>query len=144
MLTFFSKILVAYDGSELAEKALKTALKLAMQDKHIELHIVFVVKPMPRLDKMEVETRRVWDLRKVRAQRMLEDVKASVEGMGNQVIVSALEGQPGTKLVEYAAHTGIDLIVMGCRGLSGLKELFLGSVSHYVVQHSRVPAFIVK
>lgn len=144
MLTFFSKILIAYDGSELAEKALKTGLKLAMQDKRIELHMVFVIKPEPHLDKMEVENRRVRVLRQERAECMLDEVRASVQGMGNRVIVSALEGHPGTKIVEYAKGAGIDLIVIGSRGLSGLKELILGSVSHYVAQHSHVPVFIVK
>ncbi|WP_269085328.1 universal stress protein [Peribacillus muralis] len=48
-----------------------------------------------------------------------------------------------TALLEHVNTHNCDLIIMGSRGLSGFKE-FLGSVSHYIVQHSPVPVLLVK
>lgn len=83
MMSFYSKILVAYDGSELAEKALKAAIKLGGVDKRVELHILHVVKPLPILDFMEAGEERVKVLRRERAETMMNEIKESLEGMGN-------------------------------------------------------------
>ncbi|MCZ8516733.1 universal stress protein [Paenibacillus filicis] len=140
----FKKILVAYDGSELAEKALKAAIKLAVHDKKIELHILHVLKPLPIFDYIETGVENVKMLRREKADVMMKEIKESLYGMGNPIIVEIVEGHPEKKIVEYAEKHNCDLIVMGSRGLGGLKEAFLGSVSHYVVQHTRIPTFIIK
>jgi len=144
MMSFYSKILVAYDGSELAEKALKTALKLAGVDKKIELHILHVLKPLPLLDFLEAGEESVKVLRRERAELMMNEIKESLDGMGNPVVTKISEGHPEKEIVKYAEQHTCDMIVMGSRGLGGIKEFFLGSVSHYVVQHAAVPTFIIK
>jgi nucleotide-binding universal stress UspA family protein len=144
MMSFYSKILVAYDGSELAEKALKVAIKLAGVDKKIELHILHVLKPIPLLDFLEAGEESVRVLRKERAELMMNKVKESLDGMGNPIRVKISEGHPEKKVVKYAEHHSCDIIIMGSRGLGGMKEFFLGSVSHYVVQHAHIPIFIIK
>lgn len=53
------------------------------------------------------------------------------------------EGNPGPGLVEIAEREGAGLIVTGTRGLGALREVILGSVSHYVVQHADVPVVVV-
>jgi nucleotide-binding universal stress UspA family protein len=50
---------------------------------------------------------------------------------------------PAYVILNHAREHGCDLIIMGSRGLTGIKE-FLGSVSHTVVQNSQVPVLIVK
>jgi nucleotide-binding universal stress UspA family protein len=144
MMTFFSKILVPYDESELAERALKTSVKLGMQDKKIELHIVYVLTLLPLMDYADTGKEQVKTLRKQNAEHMLAAINESLQGMGNPVSVCLLEGAPEKRIIEYVEQFDIDLIVIGSRGLSGLKELFLGSISHYVAQHSPVPTLIVK
>jgi nucleotide-binding universal stress UspA family protein len=144
MLSLISKIVVAYDGSELSEKALKTAIKLAMQDKRIKLYVLHVLKPLPVLDFLQAGQDQVKTLRLERVMLMLKEIKESLEGMGNAVEVKLLEGHPEKRILEYVEQVGADLIVMGSRGLGGLQELFLGSISHYVVQHSPVPTYVVK
>ncbi len=60
------------------------------------------------------------------------------------LFVSIEEEGPAYKVIlEHAKENNSDLIIMGSRGLSGVKE-YLGSVSHYVVQHSSVPVLIIK
>ncbi|NBD27875.1 universal stress protein [Paenibacillus glycinis] len=78
------------------------------------------------------------------AESMMREVEESLEGLRNPVFIRIVEGRPDKKIIEYAERHHIDLILMGSRGLSGLKELVLGSVSHYVVRHANVPVFIYK
>lgn len=53
-------------------------------------------------------------------------------------------GTPGSSICDRAKKWGADLIVIGRRGNSGLKELLLGSVSNYVVHHADRSVLIVQ
>jgi nucleotide-binding universal stress UspA family protein len=55
-----------------------------------------------------------------------------------------VEGRPAEKIVETAKKGMFDLIVVGSRGLSGFKEIFLGSVSNRVADKAHCPVLIVK
>lgn len=63
----------------------------------------------------------------------LKDVEAHVEG-----------GDPANRILESIAEDKIDCVVMGSRGLGGLKGLFLGSVSHKVANHAPCTCIAVK
>ncbi len=47
-------------------------------------------------------------------------------------------------ILDFADKHGSNLIVVGSRGLSGIKELMLGSVSHKISQYSKCPVLIVR
>lgn len=53
-------------------------------------------------------------------------------------------GEAGRWIRDLAQSWGADLIVIGRRGLSGLAEVFLGSVSNYVVHHARCSVLVVQ
>ena len=53
-------------------------------------------------------------------------------------------GDPVREVVYQAEHVGADLIVVGNRGLSPIKELLLGSVSDGIARHAKVPVTIVR
>ena len=53
-------------------------------------------------------------------------------------------GDSGPKIVQFAKDKKFDLIVIGSRGHSGVKELFLGSVANGVVHKTKVPIMVVK
>ena len=55
-----------------------------------------------------------------------------------------LEGNPGRMTCELANNWSADLIVVGSRGLRGIKEMFLGSVSNYVTHHAPCSVLIVR
>lgn len=53
-------------------------------------------------------------------------------------------GDPGAQIVAVAQRTDVDLIVMGSRGLKGLKRVLLGSVAAHVLRHAPCPILVVK
>lgn len=53
-------------------------------------------------------------------------------------------GDPAQNIVQYSEEHPTDLIIIGNRGLSGLKKILLGSVSNYVLLRSQVPILIMK
>lgn len=57
---------------------------------------------------------------------------------------SVIFGRPATAIVEYAEQEGIDLIVMGTHGRSGVAHLLLGSVAERVVRTSQCPVLTVR
>ena len=57
---------------------------------------------------------------------------------------SQLRGNPQQTICELASNWSADLIVVGSRGLKGLKEMFLGSVSNYVTHHAPCSVLIVR
>ncbi|WP_045516623.1 universal stress protein [Neobacillus niacini] len=144
MLTDYSRIVVAYDHSELSKKALKMAMNLAKQDNQIEMIVVMVlqpVRPMPYSYGFVTDSQ---ETQREEANTIRNEIQQELTELPNKTRTVLLEGNPGQMIVDCVKQNDADLVVMGSRGLSGLKELFLGSVSHYVVQKAPCPVFIVK
>ncbi|MEB3102182.1 universal stress protein [Ferviditalea candida] len=142
----FSKILVAYDGSPAADKALETAVELAKLNREIRIEALHVAK-FPILIIGEGYISVTPDMQQKfqeEAEKIADRARAKLEAAGANHSVQMLEGEPASMIAEYARQNGFDLILIGSRGMSELKELFLGSVSHNVVQHSRIPVLVVK
>jgi nucleotide-binding universal stress UspA family protein len=55
-----------------------------------------------------------------------------------------LEGDPATEIVRYARDAGIDLIVMGTHGRTGLERLLMGSVAEKVLREAPCSVLVVK
>ena len=65
---------------------------------------------------------------------------------GKNVVVKSLlrEGRVVREIMKILENEKVDLIVMGARGISGIKKLFLGSTSEAVVKKATCPVLIVK
>ncbi len=68
--------------------------------------------------------------------------KATDAGVNTEY--TQLMGNPGRRICELASTWGADLILVGSRGLNGLQEMFLGSVSNYVTHHSPCSVLIAR
>lgn len=138
-----SKILVPYDGSALAKKALEKAVKLAQTDPAIEIVVAHVVTipalPDPAVTVIQTLEEHIFK----EGEAVLAEAKEALAGLPNRTEANLLEGHPAPVILKLANESGSDLIIMGNRGLSGLRE-FLGSVSHSVVHHSPIPVLLVK
>lgn len=136
--------LVAVDGSEMSKKALKRAAKLVNVAAGDQLTILHVMEPVSPYVRGMYKPELVESIRKI-GEEILQEARDYCEGeLGVACRTVLLQGHPPRKICQYAEENHVDLIVMGSRGLSGLKELFLGSVSHAVVQTSKLPVLIEK
>ena len=141
----FQSILVPIDGSETAWRALEYAKTLGEKFGGM-VTMIHVVKPVQTIS-------------------MNGDVPyvpqniAELESIGNSLLQMARErlvnypgkietilefGNPASRILFVIREHRFDSVVIGCRGLSGIAEIFLGSVSTAVSQHSTVPVLIVK
>jgi nucleotide-binding universal stress UspA family protein len=140
---FFSKILVPYDGSENAQKALEKAMELASIDASISLEAIYVVTPPALSSIVDVPTN-FEDVLLEAGKTIIAEAEATLASLQNKHQCYLLRGPSAAQaILDYAKEHNCDLIVMGNRGLTGIRE-FLGSVSHMVVQRSLVSVLIVK
>ncbi|MBM7662712.1 nucleotide-binding universal stress UspA family protein [Bacillus mesophilus] len=145
MINKFSKVLVAYDGSDLSKKAVEYAKNLVQNDEKAELEVVTVMTVSTFIGAYEAYS--FMEMRKVAeaaANTRVREGKQLLEGIPNKTGVQILEGDPAMQIIQYAEEKNFDVIVMGSRGLGKVREFFLGSVSHNVVQMAKCPVFIIK
>lgn len=143
MSIFPTKILLATDGSKDAELALSTSVDLADSTKS-ELHVVTVAPGYPSYDVRRPEV--VEQLRE-QAEEILEDQVKKIEQMGGKVTEKHLRiagRHRADQIVEVAEEKEVGLIVMGSRGLGGVRRALMGSVSDSVVRHAHCPVLIVR
>jgi nucleotide-binding universal stress UspA family protein len=81
---------------------------------------------------------------KTEAQQSLDRYAETLRSRGVEVESMVREGYPATVIEEEAERCNADLIVIGTRGLSGLKHLLLGSIAERVVQKAPCPVLTVK
>ncbi|MCQ4345487.1 MAG: universal stress protein [Sulfolobaceae archaeon] len=141
----FKRIVVAYDGSDHAIKALNTAIELAKAfDSKLDVVEVVDTAALLGMGFAPIPSDVIAQIYN-KAQNDVEQAKKKAQEAGVKDVTSqVLEGDPATSIIEYASKNGADLIVMGSRGLSTFKRLVLGSVSSKVVQESRIPVLVVK
>ncbi|MEN6609750.1 MAG: universal stress protein [Methanoregulaceae archaeon] len=142
MTGLFRKILVATDGSENNRTAVSEAVRIAAADGS-NLYAVYVIDTTvfesASTDAPVTDLYRV--LRK-EAQESLDKVKTLAGGVPVETVI--LEGKPAGEIVRFAEKNGIDLIVLGTRGKSGIERLLLGSVADKVIRTAGTRVLIVK
>ncbi len=136
-------ILVATDLSESATLALKFAARMAKQF-HSRLHLLYVVAPQLYIaDTATIST----ELQKVEVERAQEELHEyasripEVRTTRHEEI--ALCGPPTEIILEIAEMKGIDLLVMGSHGRSGLGKMALGSVAEAAIRSMHCPVLVV-
>ena len=147
MSIFPTKILLASDGSEDAEMATTTAVDLAKVSAS-ELHVLHVGPGLPLYELPDYPARfeDVVGAQRQEAQRVLDEQVRRVEDLGANVVAAHLEmdERPDRAIVELGEKLGAGLLVIGSRGLGGLRRALLGSVSSSVVHHAHCPILVVR
>ena len=132
------KIVVGYDGSDAAKRALSRAADFAGD--HAEVVVVAAAEPRARagitegahLDPSEIERRR----------KDLDEAEAFLSERGIKAETIEAQGDPGDVVVDAAKDA--DLAVVGSRGLNPLQRLLLGSVSSKVVHRAGCDVLVVR
>jgi nucleotide-binding universal stress UspA family protein len=147
------KILIAIDGSKPSLDASEQAISLAAKYE-AELIAVHVVSPDVRHGYLEdvitpglpASLKEVVVLAMEKGQKYLDDVKQNASENKVEVRTEVLIGGSSVvkEIVEYAEEHQIDLIVIGTRGISGIKKMLLGSTASGVLSYAQCPVLIVK
>ena len=142
-----TRILLATDGSEEAELAALRAVELA-QRTDSELHVVHIGVVHTLLvsspGTLGYEGKLYDQIEEVSRQR-LRELSWRVKAAGGTVAGTHLRmGQGALEIVALAEELGVGLIVMGSRGLGGMRRALMGSVSDSVVRHAHCPVLVVR
>ena len=136
----FKKILVGTDGSDSAAKAVKHATELATS-MGAELVLVHAF-PAPRTDVGSTFGRTDAYPGLEIGQAVLRDAE---KHFGKKVKIKSVlrEGDPAEGLIDVAEEEGVDLIIVGNKGMTGAKRFLLGSVPNQVSHHAPCAVMIV-
>lgn len=138
----FQKILLAYDGSEHSKRAVSVAQDITLKYR-AEIRIVYAFHPISKIigsptleDLMQRET--------AQGNEIAGEAVKPLREAGLDPHIEILEGPPAEAILRVAQIRESDLIVMGSRGLGDAAALFLGSVSHKVLQQAACPVLVVR
>jgi nucleotide-binding universal stress UspA family protein len=141
-----SRILHPTDLSKNSRAALRYASDLA-RHYHADLHLVTVVDTRgftgsiaePEFFPMDF----LQDYMKETETKLTE---LTFEGMQHcgKIVREVFSGTPYTEIIKYVDKSGIDLIVMGTHGYTGIKHLLIGSVAENVVRRAPCPVLTVR
>ena len=135
-----NKILVALDGSKNSQRALDMGIFLARKF-DVKLMGITIISNIPKkyhhLSYPEKPAL-------LAADKMMESAKKKCAQ--NEILFERKIdfGDPGPKITKFAESLNCDIIIIGTRGMSGIKERLLGSVSNHIVHKSSIPVLIVK
>ena len=132
-------IIVAVDGSDESDRAVDWAARLATCN-DTPLTVVHVVskaaanrvpRAMEEYEQLEHITVTHRDLLRSAGEKIADRAAVRAQEAGApKVDTSVLSGDPAVMITAAAEDLGADLVVMGCRGLSNVPGMMLGSVSH--------------
>jgi len=137
-------LLVAVDGSEFSDKAVRYACAMgpSLGAEVVLLHVVpMLVSATPYHD--TVSDQPFLALQKV-GEDILAKAKQIAVALKCEVTELISHGDPANKIVDIATERNSDLIIMGSRGVSGIKRLFVGSISDKVMNQAPCPVMIVR
>lgn len=140
------KVLVAYDGSDCSQRAVKHALQMAKCNSEMKVTIIAVayIAELTIYHDFVSNRDEIINEYKKRTMESLEQAKVVFDDAGIAVELSMLIGEPAESIVNTVNEQGFELVIMGTRGLSGFKGLFLGSISSKVIANVDVPVTVVK
>ena len=136
-----SRILVAYDGSDPANKAFSFALDLAKRYQ-ASISVVAIAKPPEFGD--DVETEAILENSQKHYRHLLARLKPKALAEGVNTTFEVAVGHPAEQIIYHAEKDRADLIVMGHRGKGFFERLRLGSVSRDVIHYAHCAVTVVR
>lgn len=136
------RVLVPFDGSEQAGRALEYALTEHLDAEVTALHVLNPAEwgygsPESALGK------RWYEQAREQSEEIQGEAAALAADHDREIRTAAESGVPGEVVAEYADEHGIEHIVIGSHGRSGTKRLLLGSVAETVAREVSVPVTII-
>ena len=133
----YTDILIPTDGSHGAQEAIEHGLEIAQQYDAI-VHALYVV------DTRVSRSGPLFEALQQEGREAVRDLEVTRTQAGLTVTTEISEGVPHEEILQYITTHGIDLVVMGTKGRSGVDRVLMGSVAERVVRHSPVPVLTVR
>jgi len=143
-MPMFSNLLVALDGSEASQRALIRAVDEAKLW-NAKLHAIYIVETglfssLPYDNTVEI----MYRVLEKEGEAILERAKKFGAENGVTVISHMKQGHAGSEVIALAEREKSDLIVVGSHGKSNTDRLLIGSISTFVVTHSKATTMVVR
>ena len=140
----FTNILIALDGSEAGQRALSKAIDEA-KVWNAQLQAIYVVETglfssLPLDNTVEI----MYRVLEKEGKAVLERAEKSAAEKGVTIITHMKQGHAGSEIVALAEEVKSDLIMVGSHGKGNADRLLIGSVSTFVVTHSKVTTMVVR
>ncbi len=135
------KVLVPLDGSKTSFRGLTKAIQFAKQN-DADIIGLYVIKTNPT--ELQSITSLITRSLKKKYKEFMKTAKRKCTQNKIRFLDVIAYGEEGPKIVDYAKKQKCDMIIMGSRGMGSIREVFLGSTAHYVLDKSKIPVMIVK
>ncbi len=137
------KILLTTDGSENSEGAAKflRCLNLSSEDEITIFHALYWI---PFLYDKESYYGTLKEIKQEIAPRIIDSAFEILKPVKAKICTAIIEGPPEECIIDAAMDSDMDMIVMGARGIKGIKSLFIGSVTRSVAIKSPKPVLVTK
>jgi nucleotide-binding universal stress UspA family protein len=136
----FRRILVGYDGSVQAEKAVDVALSLAQC---LDATVLLFAVARPPEPATSVELEAVLDDAREHYEEGFARVRTKAQQHEVKLQTDIAVGHPAEQIIHRAEVDGIDLVILGRRGMSLFERLILGSISARVLRYAHCPVMVV-
>ena len=142
----FTRILVAVDGSENSSRAADAAIDLAKRSGAALFVVTVIHNPVYAYSEAGAPVQQPMDKARAEAEGFLKAAVAKAEAQGLKVRGELVENVPSVAdaIASCAEEWKVDLVVVGTRGLSGLRKLLVGSVSAALVSRAPCSVLVVR
>jgi nucleotide-binding universal stress UspA family protein len=140
----FTNILISLDGSEASQRALSRAVDEA-RIWNAQLQAIYVVETglfssLPPDNSVEI----LYRVLEKEGKSVLEKAKSFGAANGVSIITHVKQGHAGSEIIALAEQEKCDLIIVGSHGKGNADRLLIGSVSTFVITHSKVTTMVVR
>ena len=143
MVTMLKKILVAFDGSPNSLRGMDKAIQIA-SPADATIIAVYVLGTTLIKSGLYNITNIQRNVAKQKAMEILDRAQGRAKLSKVKFERKIITGIPAEAITKLAQKEKFDIIVIGARGLSGVKSAFLGSVSNNILHSSKIPVLVVK
>lgn len=139
-------VLVPYDGSEQADRAVDHAIERFSDADVVLLTVINPAESVYATGEGAVSPfpENWYEGAQEQAEHMVEGVLERFEEEGISVKSDIEVGRPGRAIIQYVDENEVDHIVMGSHGRSGVSRILLGSVAETVMRRSPVPVTVIR
>jgi nucleotide-binding universal stress UspA family protein len=137
----FRKILVGFDGSAQAAKAVETAFSLAQA---LDGHVILLAVARPPEPATSVELHAMLDDAREHYEQDFVKFRAKAQEQGLELETAIAVGHPAEQIIRRAEADHVDLILLGRRGMSRFEKWILGSISERVLRYAHCPVMVVR